>query len=68
MVHLYLPALPAAAEYDEKAAEALARNLIYVAIPRAMDDLNVFVGEGAKESAITALVGAANGVTRASTG
>jgi hypothetical protein len=58
VVLLYLPALPPAPEYDEKAAEGLARNLIYVAISRAMDDLNVFVMEGAKEGVVGELTGA----------
>ncbi len=60
VVLLYLPALPAGAgaEYDEKAADSLARNLIYVAMTRAMDNLNVFVLEETREKAITELVGA----------
>ena len=45
VVLLYLPSLPLSAEYDEAAAESLARNLIYVAMTRAMDNLNVFVME-----------------------
>jgi hypothetical protein len=57
VVLLYLPSLPIAGEYDEKSADALARNLIYVAMTRAMDNLNVFVMEEAKERAITELVG-----------
>lgn len=34
-------------EYDEKASESLGRNLIYVAISRAMDRLSVFAMEEA---------------------
>ena len=61
VVLLYLPSLPTGAEYDEKASESLARNLIYVAISRAMDNLNVFVMEEAKEKVIQELVGVMNG-------
>jgi len=52
VVLLYLPSLPLSADYDEAAAESLARNLIYVAMTRAMDNLNVFVMEEAREKAI----------------
>jgi hypothetical protein len=61
VVLLYLPSLPTAGEFDEKSADSLARNLIYVAMTRAMDNLNVFVMEEAKERALTELVGAMNG-------
>jgi superfamily I DNA/RNA helicase len=63
VVLLYLPSLPIAAEYDEAAADELARNLIYVAMTRAMDNLNVFVMEEARERAAVELVGALGGVT-----
>jgi hypothetical protein len=66
VVLLYLPSLPIAAEYDEKSADALVRNLIYVAMTRAMDNLNVFVMEQAKERAITELVGVLSGTEVAS--
>jgi hypothetical protein len=56
VVLLYLPGLPLSAEYDESAAGSLARNLIYVSMTRAMDNLNVFVMEEAKEPAIADLV------------
>jgi superfamily I DNA/RNA helicase len=56
VVLLYLPSLPLSADYDEKAADSLARNLIYVAMTRAMDNLNVFVMEEPKEKAIEELV------------
>jgi hypothetical protein len=62
VVLLYLPSLPTAGEYDEKSADSLARNLIYVAMTRAMDNLNVFVMEEAREQAIVELVGAMNGM------
>jgi hypothetical protein len=62
VVLLYLPSLPTAGEFDEKSADSLARNLIYVAMTRAMDNLNVFVMEEAKERAVTELVGAMNGM------
>ncbi len=61
VVLLYLPSLPTAGEYDAKSADALARNLIYVAMTRAMDNLNVFVMEEAREKAITELVGVIGG-------
>jgi len=54
---LYLPSLPTSGEYDAKASESLARNLIYVAISRAMDNLNAFVMEEAKETAVVELAG-----------
>jgi hypothetical protein len=50
VVLLYLPRLPARLDYDDKAADTLMRNLIYVAMTRAMDNLNVFTLEGAHES------------------
>jgi superfamily I DNA/RNA helicase len=56
VVLLYLPSLPSAADYDEKSADSLARNLIYVAMTRAMDNLNVFVLEEARERAVQELV------------
>ena len=62
VVLLYLPSLPTGGNYDEKASESLARNLIYVAISRAMDNLNVFVMEEARERAVQELVGAMNGI------
>jgi ATP-dependent exoDNAse (exonuclease V) beta subunit len=51
VVLLYLPSLPTGGEYGEKAADSLARNLIYVAMTRAMDNLNVFLMEEAREGA-----------------
>jgi superfamily I DNA/RNA helicase len=62
VVLLYLPSLSTAVDYDEKAAEGLARNLIYVAISRAMDNLNVFVMEEPKEKVIREMVGMMEGV------
>ncbi len=50
VVLLYLPSLPPRMEYDGRVGEALVRNLIYVAMSRAMDNLNVFMLEGAHES------------------
>ncbi len=49
VVLLYLPSLPPRGDYDERASAALVRNLIYVAMTRAMDNLNVFTLEGARE-------------------
>jgi hypothetical protein len=61
VVLLYLPSLPVSPEYDESSAEALASNLIYVAMTRAMDNLNVFVMEEPREKAIRELVTAMSG-------
>jgi superfamily I DNA/RNA helicase len=47
VVLLFLPSLPPRTEYDGKEGERLVRNLIYVAMSRAMDNLNVFTLEGA---------------------
>jgi hypothetical protein len=49
VVLLYLPTLPPRTDYDEKSGETLVRNLLYVAMTRAMDNLNVFTLEGAHE-------------------
>jgi hypothetical protein len=49
VVLLYLPALPPRADYDERAGQGIVRNLLYVAMTRAMDNLNVFTLEGAHE-------------------
>jgi DNA helicase IV len=49
VVLLYLPALPPRGAYDDRASSALVRNLIYVAMTRAMDNLNVFTLEGAHD-------------------
>ena len=50
VVLLYLPSVAHRPEYEGKAGETLARNLIYVAMSRAMDNLNVFTLEGAHDS------------------
>jgi DNA helicase IV len=49
VVLLYLPALPPRGGYDDRSSSALVRNLIYVAMTRAMDNLNVFTLEGAHD-------------------
>ena len=49
VVLLYLPALPPRESYDDATSALLVRNLIYVAMTRAMDNLNVFTLEGAHE-------------------
>jgi ATP-dependent exoDNAse (exonuclease V) beta subunit len=49
VVLLYLPELPPRGEVEQKAGLARVRNLIYVAMTRAMDNLNVFTLEGAHE-------------------
>jgi hypothetical protein len=50
VVLLYLPALSPRTDYDEKSGDMLTRNLIYVAMSRAMDNLNVFTLEGAHDA------------------
>jgi len=49
VVLLYLPGLPSRGELDDRSSGILNRNLIYVAMTRAMDNLNVFMLEGARE-------------------
>jgi superfamily I DNA/RNA helicase len=49
VVLLYMPALPPRADFDDAAGAALVRNLIYVSMTRAMDNLNVFTLEGAHD-------------------
>jgi hypothetical protein len=56
VVLLYLPGLPAAGDYDEKASDTLLRNLLYVAMTRAMDSLNVFVMENPAEKPLRDLI------------
>ncbi|HVP18222.1 MAG TPA: UvrD-helicase domain-containing protein [Spirochaetia bacterium] len=50
VVLLYLPSIVQRSDYDGRAEETLMRNLIYVAMSRAMDNLNVFTLEGAHDS------------------
>jgi DNA helicase IV len=49
VVLLYMPALPPRTDFDDATGAGLVRNLIYVAMTRAMDNLNVFTLEGAHE-------------------
>jgi len=49
VVLLYLPVLPPRGELDDRAAAERVRNLVYVAMTRAMDNLNVFTLEGDHE-------------------
>ena len=49
VVLLYLPSLPCEPTTTTRRESTLARNLIYVAMTRAMDNLNVFTLEGAHE-------------------
>lgn len=58
VVLLYLPGLPARGDYDEEAGDTLARNLIYVAMTRAMDSLSVFTLAAPAERPIADLVAA----------
>ncbi len=55
VVLLYLPALPAPGDRDEAASDTLARNLIYVAMTRAMDNLSVFTLEAPAEKPLADL-------------
>jgi len=50
VVLLYLPALPPRTSYDDATNELLVRNLLYVAMTRAMDNLNVFTLEGSHDA------------------
>ena len=45
VVLLYLPYLHRRKQYDDEQTEKLLRNLVYVAITRAMDNLNVFTSD-----------------------
>ena len=56
VVLLYLPGLPAQGDYDEAAGDTLARNLIYVAMTRAMDSLSVFTMAAPAEKPLADLV------------
>jgi len=49
VVLLYLNSLPYSAPYDSSAAEKLNRNLIYVAMTRAMDNLDIFIKKNPEE-------------------
>jgi hypothetical protein len=49
VVLLYLPALPPRPVLDDRAGQGMVRNLLYVAMTRAMDNLNVFTLEGAHD-------------------
>jgi len=58
VVFLYLPYLPfAGANLDDAAVDKIYRDLLYVAITRAMDHLDVFVNPEAKYPAIKDLLG-----------
>ena len=56
VVLLYLPGLPTQGDYDEAAGDTLARNLIYVAMTRAMDNLSVFTMAAPAEKPLADLV------------
>ncbi|MCX7030933.1 MAG: AAA family ATPase, partial [Spirochaetes bacterium] len=56
VVLLYLPGLPAQGDWDEAAGDTLARNLIYVAMTRAMDSLSVFTLAAPPEKPLADLV------------
>ncbi|MBT3271936.1 MAG: AAA family ATPase [Spirochaetales bacterium] len=55
VVLLLLPSLPGVGNYDDEALDRLYRNLIYVAMTRAMDNLNIFLMNDPKEPALTVL-------------
>ena len=50
------PACPSQGDYDEAAGDTLARNLIYVAMTRAMDNLSVFTMAAPAEKPLADLV------------
>lgn len=52
VVLLLLPKLPGVGNYDGEALDRLYRNLIYVAMTRAMDNLNIFLIDDPKEPAL----------------
>jgi hypothetical protein len=56
VVLLYLPGLPAHGDYDDAAGDTLARNLIYVAMTRAMDNLSVLTLAAPAEKPLADLV------------
>ena len=56
VVLLYLPRAPKTGDYDEQASETLRRNLIYVGMTRAMDNLNVFVRSDSADPALRCLI------------
>jgi hypothetical protein len=56
VVLLYLPGLPTQGDYDEAAGDTLVRNLIYVAMTRAMDSLSVFTMAAPAEKPLADLV------------
>jgi hypothetical protein len=56
LVILYLPGFTVRPEYSAEQAEALQRNLVYVAMTRAMDHLQIIVRDTAAEPAIRDLV------------
>jgi len=64
VVLLYLPGLPGRGDFDEAAGDTLARNLIYVAMTRAMDNLSVFTMAAPAEKPLADLAAAfAQGTT-----
>jgi hypothetical protein len=52
---------PRPSAYNPETGDALARNIICVAMTRALDNLNVFVMEEAKEKAVQDQAGARSG-------
>ncbi len=60
VVLMYLPYLPRREHLDETQGDRLVRNLVYVGMTRAMDNLNVFTVDGAAraDSVLAALVAA----------
>ena len=55
VVLLYLPGLPKVGEYDDAALDRMYRNLIYVAMTRAMENLNIFLIDPPTESSLKSL-------------
>lgn len=52
VVMLFLPVLFYNRELEKEESEALVRNLVYVSMTRAMENLNIFVKEGSEDPVI----------------
>ena len=62
VVLMYLPYLPRREHLDETQGDRLVRNLVYVGMTRAMDNLNIFTVESAvRDDAVLSQLGASFG-------
>jgi ATP-dependent exoDNAse (exonuclease V) beta subunit len=55
-VLVFVPYMPAPGTYDEQSAARLQRNLLYVSMTRAMDNLNIFTLNQPREPVLADLV------------